>query len=155
GDDSRTKEGIIFDAWDEFPLNCWDHFLNGGIMKKETAWVVLVVGFGLAFAVTIGQALKAQGMDEDDNVPFHLNGNIWRSKKAFIETGARCATRHVDDIESDEVEKSIRKAGDGRGGTGGQTGSGVSDLAALASPAAINVYLHVINNGAGIANGDV
>ena len=123
-------------------------------MKKETAWVLLVAGFGLAFAITIGQALKAQGMDEDDNIPFHMNGHIWRSKKAFIESGARCATRHVDDIESDEVDKAIRKAGNGRGGSGGQTSSDVTELAALASPT-VAVYFHVINNGAGIANGNV
>src|SRR5262249_16441434 len=126
----------------------------GGIMRKETAWVLLVVAFGLAFVVTIGGALRAQGMDDDDNIPFHLNGHIWRSKKAFIDSGARCAPRHVDDIEGDEVEKSIRKGANERGGSGGQTSSDVSALAASASPT-INVYFHVINNGAGIANGDV
>ena len=85
-------------------------------MRKETAWVLSVAGFGLAFAVTIGQAVQAQGMDdEDDNIPFHMNGDVWRSKKAFIESGARCATRHVDDIERQEVDNSIRKAANGKG----------------------------------------
>jgi len=127
-----------------------------GIMRKETAWVLSVAGFGLAFAVTIGQAVQAQGMDdEDDNIPFHMNGHVWRSKKAFIESGARCATRHVDDIERQEVDNSIRKAANGRDGSGDKTSSGPPAPPIPASPPLINVYFHVINNGAGIQNGDV
>src|SRR6188768_2468004 len=124
-----------------------------GIMRKETAWVLSVAGFGLAFAVTIGQAVQAQGMDDDDdNIPFHLNGHVWRSKKAFIESGARCATRHVDEIEGDEVEKNIRKVANGRGGPGGQGTADGSDVAASTTSASINVYFHVIKNG---SSGDV
>ena len=65
-------------------------------MRNRTAWILLATGLGLAFLLTIGQAIRAQGVgDEDDNIPFHLNGHAWRSKKAFIESGARCATRHA------------------------------------------------------------
>jgi Pregnancy-associated plasma protein-A len=125
-------------------------------MRKRTAWMLLAMGFGLASILTIGEVIRAQGVgDEDDNVPFHLNGHAWRSKKAFIESGARCATRHVDEIEGEEVEKTIRKASNERGGPGGQGSSDGSDVAASTIPAAISVYFHVINKGSGIANGDV
>jgi len=125
-------------------------------MRKRKAWMLLATGFGLALIITIGEAIRAQGVaDEDDNIPFHLNGHVWRSKKAFIESGARCATRHVDEIEGEEVEKAIRKAANGRGASGGQGTSDVNDLAAPAISTPINVYFHVINNGTGISNGDV
>ena len=123
-------------------------------MRKRTAWILLATGLGLAFLLTIGQAIRAQGVgDEDDNIPFHLNGHAWRSKKAFIESGARCATRHVDEIEGDEVEKNIRKVANGRGGPGGQGTSDGSDVAASTTSAPISVYFHVINKGS--VNGDV
>lgn len=125
-------------------------------MRKRTAWILLATGLGLTFLLTIGQAIRAQGVgDDDDNIPFHLNGHVWRSKKAFIESGARCATRHVDEIEGDEVEKTIRKVANGRGGPGGQGTSDGSDVAASTTSAPISVYFHVINNGSGAANGDV
>ena len=95
-------------------------------MTKRKAWMLLATGFALAFSITIGEAIRAQGVaDDDDNIPFHLNGHVWRSKKAFIESGARCATRHVDEIEGEEVEKTIRKAANERGGSGGQGSSDV------------------------------
>ena len=125
-------------------------------MRRRTAWMLLATGFGLALILTIGEAIRAQGVaDDDDNIPFHLNGHVWRSKKAFIESGARCATRHVDEIEGEEVEKTIRKAANGRGASGGQGSSDVYDVAASAMPATISVYFHVINKGSGTANGDV
>jgi hypothetical protein len=124
-------------------------------MRKRTAWMLLATGFGLASILTIGEVTRAQGVgDDDDNIPFHLNGHVWRSKKAFIESGARCATRHVDEIEGEEVEKTIRKAANERGGSGGRGSSEPSQLAAFTS-ATINVHFHVIRNGSGISNGDV
>src|SRR5262245_47676142 len=110
----------------------------GGIMRKRTAWMLLATGFGLAFIITIGEAVRAQGRaDEDDNTPFHLNDHVWRSKKAFIESGARCATRHVDEIEGEEVEKALRKAAKERGASGNQKSSEAYDVAASGSPTPI------------------
>ena len=124
-------------------------------MRKETARVLLA-GFGLAFFVTIGHALQAQGMDdEDDNIPFHMNGHVWRSKKAFIESGARCATRHVDDLEREAVDNSIRKAANGTDGSADRTSQPPPPPPPPLTPPVINVYFHVINNGVGIENGDV
>jgi len=125
-------------------------------MRKRKTWLLLATGFGLAFIITIGEAIGAQGVaDEDDNIPFHLNSHVWRSKKAFIESGARCATRHVDEIEGEEVEKAIRKTANERGASGGQKNSGISEPATAAVTSIINVYFHVINKGSGISNGDV
>lgn len=124
-------------------------------MRKRKAWMLLATGFALAFSITISEAIRAQGVaDEDDNIPFHLNGHAWRSKKAFIESGARCATRHVDEIEGEEVEKTIRKAANERGGSGGQGSSEVYELAA-STGTTISVFFHVITNEAGISNGVV
>jgi len=126
-------------------------------MRKRTAWILLATGFGLASILAIGEVIRAQGAgDEDDNIPFHLNGHVWRSKKAFIESGARCATRHVDEIEGEEVEKFIHKTANERGGSGGRGSSGGSDVAPASTlPATIYVYVHVINIGSGLSNGDV
>src|SRR5262245_14049224 len=122
-------------------------------MRKRTAWMLVATAFGLGLMIAVGQSILAQGNeDEDDNIPFHLNGHAWRSKKAFIESGARCATRHVDEIEGEEVEKAIRKAANERGGSGGQRNSGGPELALFAA-ATINVRVHVITNVAG--NGDL
>jgi hypothetical protein len=118
--------------------------------------MLLATGFGLIFIITIGEAIRAQGVaDEDDNIPFHLNGYLWRSKKAFIESGARCATRHVDEIESEEVERGIRKTANERGALGVQRNSGIAELSTPGVTSIINVYFHVINKGSGISNGDV
>ena len=123
-------------------------------MRKRKAWMLLATGFGLAFIITIGEAIRAQGVaDDDDNIPFHLNGHVWRSKKAFIESGSRCATRHVDEIEGEEVEKTIRKAANERGASGGQGSSDVYELAASTGTTIISVFFHVIRTG--ISNGDV
>ncbi len=96
----------------------------------------------------------AQGPSED-NVPFTLNGKSWVSKKAFIESGGRCATRHVDEIEAAQIEAALARflAGRGQGASEkpGKPGGGLP----IAVSATIPVHFHVINNGSGIANGDV
>src|SRR5262245_23556702 len=121
-------------------------------MRKRTAWMLVATAFGLGLMIVVGQSILAQGNeDEDDNIPFHLNGHAWRSKKAFIESGARCATRNVDEIEGEEVEKAIRKAANERGGSGGQRTSGSPETALFAA-ATINVRVHVITNVAGNGN---
>ena len=88
------------------------------------------------------QELVAAAKDQ----PFTLNGVEWKSQEAFVEAGARCSTKHLDDIRAAEIDREVaahlagRKAsGDDESVTGG----------------VINVYVHVINKGAGIANGDI
>ena len=65
----------------------------------------------------------------------------------------RCSTRQVDDVEMGRVEQEIaaRKPGGGGGGTGGTGGGGGGAV----TGGTISVYVHVINQGAGVANGDL
>jgi hypothetical protein len=101
-------------------------------------------------------AVPAVGRSDDDK-PFTLGGRSWRSQKAFVESGARCATRHVDDIEAGEVDKALRRflarqknAGGRQGGSGGG-----GTTSSLAVPVTVPVYVHVINKGSGVSNGNV
>src|SRR5262245_61527088 len=80
--------------------------------------------------------------------PFVIEGNAWKSKKAFVESGARCATRHVDEVERTVVNRKLEhflakrngKAPNAKPGGGG--GGGTST-----TPVFIPVYVHVIHNG--------
>jgi len=117
----------------------------------------LVLGLPGSFLVTNAPA-QSPSADEGRDVPFHFNGKTWRDKKAFIDSGARCATRHVDDIEGRKVHDLLLRFQAGRsGGSGGTDGTSTDGAASqrTAGPATINVYFHVINKGSGIANGDV
>lgn len=84
----------------------------------------------------------------DEYSPFILNGREWRNKQAFIDSGARCSTKPIDDIEAAEIDKAIASFKAERLSKGEETerpGGSVT----------VNVYWHVINKGTGIANGDI
>lgn len=88
----------------------------------------------------------AQGQSED-HIPFTLNGHNWVNKQAFIDSGARCSTRHVDDIEADEILRAVGRHVNERAPSGASVASATGGV--------ISVYFHVINKGSGISNGDV
>jgi hypothetical protein len=82
----------------------------------------------------------------DDYAPFELNGHSWRNKKAFIESGGRCNTRPVDEMEALEVDNALaRFQSEQRGGADERAGGSVT----------VSVYFHVIRRGTGISNGDI
>jgi len=122
-------------------------------MKSKFHAAMVLVALGLTLTLIVSQRTRAQGnSDEPDDTPFHFKGKTWRNKKAFIDSGARCATRQVDDIEADEIEAKLRgNRGDNSGGGkgGGPTKPITQGLVT------IYVYVHVINRGSGISNGDV
>ena len=93
---------------------------------------VLVIVAGLC-----AQPALAQGRGNDDK-PFSINGHTWVNQKAFIESGARCATRHVDDIEADEIDKAVAR----------HLNEKFAGVAAAVPPRTFNVYFHVIMDGA-------
>lgn len=83
------------------------------------------------------------------------DGVIFESSKAFIDAGRRCSTRHVDDIEMDEVNRDVanngRALGRQGGGGGGGTGDDGSRLYANGS-ITIPVYFHVVYRSDGVGN---
>jgi Pregnancy-associated plasma protein-A len=122
-------------------------------MKFKFHGAMILITFGLTLTLVVNQRTRAQGnSDEQDETPFHFNGKTWRNKKAFIDSGARCATRQIDEIEADEIEAKLRG---NRGGNGG--GGKAEEASKLPAQGLITipVYVHVINKGSGVANGDV
>lgn len=103
-------------------------------ISRSRGTAVLLFGLALGFTA----AAPAQG-----DRPFVLNGKSWVSQEAFVNSGARCGTRHVDEIEAAAVDALIERLRAQRG------------PAVVAGPVQIPVYFHVINKGSGIANGDV
>src|SRR6187551_1210902 len=87
--------------------------------------------------------------DPDYGPAFNWRGKLFANKKAFIDSGARCSTRHVTDFEqylhdlSHETWK-LERASLGR-----------SVAARAPGSVQVPVAVHVINKGSGIANGDV
>ncbi len=82
--------------------------------------------------------------DPSEGQPFVFQGMSWVDQRAFIESGRRCSTRNVDFEEQEFIEAEVQQLLAERGGR-----------QSLATGGTINVYVHVINNGTGIANGDV
>ena len=87
--------------------------------------------------------------DPDYGPSFNWRGRLFQNKKAFIDSGARCSTRHVTDFEqhlhdlSHETWK-LERASQGR-----------SVEARLPGTVPVPVWVHVIRKGTGLANGDV
>jgi hypothetical protein len=112
----------------------------------------------LASALTVTPAAMA-GREEDGNIskpaPFFLNGHGWEDQRAFIESGARCATAHPEPAVAEALERNLdqfrtlRRGGDAAARPTPDT----ADRAA--GTVTVQVYFHVVNKGSGIANGDV
>ena len=91
---------------------------------------------------------KSAPSEGGDNVPFRLNGKTWRDKQAFIDSGGRCVTKHPDATRAKEIQSALERFKANRSASRSQE-------SAASSTVTIPVYFHVINKGAGIANGDV
>jgi len=110
-----------------------------------------------AALVSVPGAAVAQ--DKANGRPFWVGDRSWQSQQAFIESGARCATRSLSDVEREQVEQKLGpfmaaraqtlgraspdKGKPGGGGSGGSTVTG----------GVIEVYVHVIRSSSGA--GDV
>lgn len=89
------------------------------------------------FAFTASAEMKQEAMEK---VPFVLNGVEWQSHEAFINSGARCATKHPDETTMEELEEAFARE------NGYQT---------MATGGTIPVYWHVINNGTSLSQGNI
>ncbi len=87
--------------------------------------------------------------DADTGPAFSFAGKSFPSQKAFIDSGARCSTRHVTDFEQrlhdlNHISWMSERAAQGAAVELRPAGS-----------VAVPVWVHVINKGAGLANGDI
>lgn len=74
------------------------------------------------------------GLDE----PFEIEGNLYASKREFLDRGLRCGT-HISDTQIAEIEElTLQRMKRGGGGGGGGT---------TVTGGTINVYFHVIHSG--------
>lgn len=79
------------------------------------------------------------------------DGIVFESHKDFIEAGRRCSTRHVDDLEMEEIDNAVRN---NRGGKAGGGGSDPGENARIYPNGSITipVYFHVVFRSDGVGN---
>jgi Pregnancy-associated plasma protein-A len=126
------------------------------------ALLVLSLAFVLASIPT--NDVDAQGRPDDpgsqsavraDGRVVAPDGVVFDSHKAFIDAGRKCSTRHVDDIEMEEVNRQAANNGraSGRQGNGGGSGSDVEAARIYQNGSVtIQVYFHVISKADGTGN---
>lgn len=97
----------------------------------------------LSLLLALGGATAAWGAP-----PFAIEGKEWKSQQAFVESGARCATRHVDEFERAVVDRKLERflARQGSGGGNAKPGGGGGSTPST-TPVSIPVYVHVIHDG--------
>lgn len=84
---------------------------------------------------------------QEDQRPFVMNGHSFANQGAFIAAGHRCGTPHVDEERAAEIDKFILA---NRGGPAAQSRKPTDPPADAAKTGGmINVYVHVITDGAG------
>ena len=100
-------------------------------------------------AVLLGTTGMAVAQDKANGRPFWVGDHSWQSKQAFIDSGARCATKPLSDVERDQVEQKIgpfmaaRAQALGQPGTDAKPGGGGGGGTTVTG-GTINVYFHVI-----------
>jgi hypothetical protein len=87
---------------------------------------------------------------------FVLNNTVWDSQQSYIESGARCRTKSPDEIQMGNVQDLLGRV---RAGRVLQRAAGMGDTnednVRAPGTVTINVRFHVINQGSGVANGDI
>lgn len=112
---------------------------------------------GIVTAACFGVTGAAVAQDTANGKRFWVGDHSWPSEQAFIDSGARCATKPLSDFERDQVEQKIgpliaaRMQQLGSATPNGKPGGGGT----VVTGGVVNVYFHVIRNGTGISNGDV
>jgi hypothetical protein len=117
--------------------------------KATLATVVLLVCASLLInaQIAVSQTVNNPGQGAR---PFTVNGHTWPSREAFIESGARCATEKVDEATAAGIQEELKRFRKNQSEL-----LGADSVERGAGSVTIKVYFHVINRGAGLANGDV
>ena len=118
-------------------------------MKKLILSSAVLTGLALGAGCAADDVTDSEGVELEasavndmvDAEPFVFNGLTFGSQREFVESGRRCGSHLGDNtvaaMERDFEDKELNR-------TSPEVTGGV-----------ISVYFHVINNGTGIANGDV
>ncbi len=104
-----------------------------------------------SLAVACGSLLAASALaaGQHDKNGFHFNGKTFASQKAFVDSGARCSTRTLTDLEQRLFDAE-------HSGWLAQRSSAGRPVAARPNGSVnVPVYFHVINNGSSLAQGNI
>ncbi|MEQ1503132.1 MAG: zinc metalloprotease [Myxococcota bacterium] len=88
--------------------------------------------------VSVDDPAAVDGDSDQSDVAFELDGAVWDSQQVFVESGGRCGSA-LDELQVESIEQQLWD--DGIYGDQQLRGAGIAG-------AAINVYVHVITNGA-------
>ena len=132
-------------------------------MKKFSV-SVLLLALGLALLLTSVPTKNVGAKDHADDPGKSAarrkdgkivapDGVVFESAKDFIDAGRKCRTRHVDDLEMEEIDEKVKshRAADGRAPSGG---GGSGEAARIYPNGSINipVYFHVVYRSDGVGN---
>ena len=105
---------------------------------------------GLAIALCIGAGpIAVDAEPKHEHRPFVIEGRSFVSQEAFIAAGLRCATPHVDEIRSAEIDIEIAARQGGRGSESRKPGPPPPPAV---TGGTIEVYVHVITSSGGAGN---
>ena len=133
-------------------------------MNRKVFAVLALVALGLLWALTpttfVNNAQAQRVVTGSTEIvsnetapvdgPFTLNGRTWPSKQAWADEGGRCATPEMSEAEAQALQDQIDNyKANYRLATG--------EEAPVRPPGTVNIQVrfHVINQGAGTANGDI
>jgi len=109
-------------------------------------------------AAILGSVGTAVAQDAEHGRPFWVGDHSWPSKQAFIDSGARCATKPLSDLERALVEEKIGPiiAARAQAMKGGSANKGKPGGGGTTPPSqtggTINVYFHVITSSGGVGS---
>jgi hypothetical protein len=120
-----------------------------GMLALAGLCVTAAQAAGPAPSATAVRSSAVGATDPDFGPAFVFRGYSYPNQKAFIDSGRRCSTRHVDESEERAVDDALRAWRSDRLSQG--------QLVGLRPAGSVNVpvWFHVINNGGGLANGDI
>jgi hypothetical protein len=102
---------------------------------KKTLKSLMIAAVALT-SVSVFAAEPGRGLEDLRGRSFVLNGVEWASPEAFANSGARCATKHLDADSMAELEQIHEELWHGDDG-----------VRAMATGGVVNVYFHLITNG--------
>jgi len=100
--------------------------------------VILGLAVSVVLAALFGVQAAPKG-PQSSQAPFVFNGKVWASKQAFIDSGARCATRQPNEFERAVLDSQVRQWL--------QQQKKPGPPPPTVGPVTVPVYFHIITDG--------